>query len=321
MPRLKDGRRESSRPVRRERARGTTTAPHPSSDPTLRTWKQGHKGARCVSEVATYWACVTPLVYRLQSTATARALRWWPRTKQAPPLFRFRCHWQARPARSPAAPIGHETRQMLHNRKVTPSDARRRCVAARRRAAGRTAVASPCRTQPPCAPAPRSRSARSGALSSWSHWHSQARAAYLVVHEQAVVQVKRVVGCVAHEAEQRLVAARVDGRVWQLHAPKHAPHRVRDELAAGGKLVMLLARHLHHAAPLRLRTTARVSAPLGMGSNAWTVPRTISGSWCTGARASGHHPPATREHAGSAAAQSRRPGLGVKAQGRTRTRS
>jgi hypothetical protein len=41
--------------------------------------------------------------------------------------------------------------------------------------------------------------------------------ARLVVHEEAVVEVEGVVRGVVHEAEQRLEAARVDGRRRQRH--------------------------------------------------------------------------------------------------------
>lgn len=38
-----------------------------------------------------------------------------------------------------------------------------------------------------------------------------------------------------------------------LHRAQHAPHCVGDELGGGGQLVVLLAAHLHHVAPLALK--------------------------------------------------------------------
>jgi hypothetical protein len=43
------------------------------------------------------------------------------------------------------------------------------------------------------------------------------------------------------------------GRPAHLHGPQHAPHGVRDELGGGRQLVVLLAAHLHHVAPLALK--------------------------------------------------------------------
>jgi len=59
----------------------------------------------------------------------------------------------------------------------------------------------------------------------------------------------------------RLVAARVDRAGLRRHGAQHAPDRVRDELAAGGDAVVLLARHLHHAAALALEELPRAATP------------------------------------------------------------
>mmetsp|Transcript_42670 Transcript_42670/g.128091 ORF Transcript_42670/g.128091 Transcript_42670/m.128091 type:complete len:351 (+) Transcript_42670:611-1663(+) len=71
-----------------------------------------------------------------------------------------------------------------------------------------------------------------------------------VVQEQAIVQIKRVGVCLAGELQERLKALCVDRRRLQLHGAKHASDRVCDKLRRRRRLIVLLARHLHHVAAL-----------------------------------------------------------------------
>ncbi len=64
----------------------------------------------------------------------------------------------------------------------------------------------------------------------------------------------------------RLIAARVDRAGLRRHGAQHAPDRVRDELAAGSDAVVLLARHLHHAAALALEELPRPAAAAHVGA-------------------------------------------------------
>ena len=77
--------------------------------------------------------------------------------------------------------------------------------------------------------------------------------AYCIVHEEAIVEVKGVIGGVVHEGEQGLEPSRVDGRRAEPHAAEHSADGVRHELRAGRYPVMVLAGHLHHPAPLLLK--------------------------------------------------------------------
>ncbi len=84
-----------------------------------------------------------------------------------------------------------------------------------------------------------------------------------IVHEEAIVQVEGVMGGVVHQVEQRLEAARVDGRRRKVHAAQDAAHCVRYELRARCYPVVLLAAHLHHPASLRLEELLeQTQAPL-----------------------------------------------------------
>jgi hypothetical protein len=87
------------------------------------------------------------------------------------------------------------------------------------------------------------------------------RRACLVVHKEAIVEVKRIVGGVLNEVEQRLVTASVYARALNAHLTQHTAHCVGDELSVCCLLVVHFTRHLHHAAPLAteyLRIEARI---------------------------------------------------------------
>lgn len=68
----------------------------------------------------------------------------------------------------------------------------------------------------------------------------------LIVHKEAVVQVKTVAGRVLHQIQQSLVPSRVDRSALQLQLLQNPSHCVSDKLRARGVFIVLRAAHVHH---------------------------------------------------------------------------
>jgi len=70
-----------------------------------------------------------------------------------------------------------------------------------------------------------------------------------VVQEQPIVQVERIIRRILHQRQQTLVSLGINIGPRQIHRAQRPPHRVRDELRARRRPIVLLARHLHHPTP------------------------------------------------------------------------